>query len=117
MGVEDVKIKLKEFQASNDINSLKKMTLEDVSELVTKFRFVKEDLPVLKEMMCEKQGGGRSTTRKNRLKKKRNKKNKTQRGGDEKSAFLAIIIIVIVGITIKLNSTLDLNYGQPGFGH
>ena len=75
MGVEDVKNKLKEFQASNDINALKKMTLEDVSELVTKFGFVKEDLPVIREMMCEKQEGGRSSTRKNRLKKKRNKKN------------------------------------------
>ena len=98
MGVEDVKNKLKEFQASNDINALKKMTLEDVSELVTKFGFVKEDLPVIREMMCEKQEGGRSSTRKNRLKKKRNKKNKTQRGGDEGAFIMVGVIFAIVSL-------------------
>ena len=116
--------KLKTFQASNDINSLKPKTLKAISDLVTKFGFDKEDLPVLQEMMCEKQvgknqGGGRSSTRKNRLKKKRNKKNKTQRGGDENSVLTTIIIIVIAGITVGLgiNSlALDANYGQPGFG-
>jgi hypothetical protein len=119
MGVDEVKKKLISFQAANDVNSLKPKTLKAISDLVTKFGFDKEDLPVLQEMMCKQnQGGGRSSTRKNRLKKKRNKKNKTQRGGDENSVLTTIIIIVIAGITVGLgiNSlALDANYGQPGF--
>lgn len=88
MGVENVKNKLRKLQESHDMNALTKLQLEEIALIVEKFGFVKDDLLVLREIMCEKQvgknqEGGRSSTRKNRLKKKRNKKNKTQRGGDE----------------------------------
>lgn len=97
MGVKQVNEKLISFQASYEMDSLNKLTLGEISSIVEKFGFDKEDLPVLREMMCEKQvgknqEGGRSSTRKNRLKKKRNKKNKTQRGGDEG-------VWIMVGVT------------------
>ena len=78
--------KIQLFQKSYDIDRLKKLTLDEISTIVTNTGFNEEDLPILRELLCEQKQDGcsRSKTRKNRLKKKRvlRKKNKTQRGGE-----------------------------------